>query len=62
MTEQINILEALRSSEVRDIFRRNHVQHVYLTGSFSRNEQTAASDIDLIYQKQENSSITLFNI
>jgi hypothetical protein len=31
-----NMLELLRTSEIQEIFRRNHVNRVYLAGSHAR--------------------------
>lgn len=47
---------------MRNIFERNHVCHISLTGSFARGDATETSDIDIIYSKAPGQSITLFNI
>lgn len=48
-----SILTLLKTAEIRDIFQRNHVQRVYLVGSFARGEETIDSDIDLVFKKPE---------
>jgi predicted nucleotidyltransferase len=57
-----SVLTHLRSQRVRDIFDRNHIERVYLVGSFARGEERDTSDIDLIFEKKPNTKFTLFNI
>ena len=47
---------------MRGVFERNHIAHVYITGSFARWEETPESDIDIIYEKKPGVVFTLFNI
>ncbi len=59
---QNDILTTLRTTEIREIFKRNNVQRVYLVGSFARGENTDKSDIDLIFEKPTGVVFSLFNI
>lgn len=59
---QPDIIHTLRSREIRAIFQRNHIQRAYLCGSFARGEETASSDIDIIFEKPQGVVFSLFNI
>lgn len=52
----------LKTPYVRNIFNKNNVAHIYLTGSFASWEETPESDIDIIYEKKSWVKFTLFNI
>jgi predicted nucleotidyltransferase len=53
-TEIINLLI---SSEIKDIFNKLWIEHLYLIWSYSRWENTENSDIDLMYTKSKNTRI-----
>jgi len=54
------MIEKLKS--LKSIFDRNHINKLHLVGSFSRNEQTKDSDVDLILSVEKWARFTLFNI
>lgn len=62
MGPQNSILDILRSEDIQAIFRKNHVNRAFLVGSFARGEETASSDVDIIFEKPENEVFTLFNL
>jgi len=51
---QKEIINLLISSEIKDIFNKLWVEHLYLIWSYSRWENTKNSDIDLMYTKNKN--------
>lgn len=54
------IIKKLKS--LKEIFDRNHIKHLHLTGSFARSEANKESDIDLIISVEKWARFTLFNI
>ena len=47
-----DIITQLQSNDIRSIFEELGIEHVYLVGSYARNEQTDVSDIDLLYTRK----------
>lgn len=60
--EKIEILEKLKSKKIKEIFTKNNIKHLYLTGSYARWENTKDSDIDVLYEVEKWKRFTLFNI
>jgi len=55
------MLNRLRRPDIKKLFNKNNVKHIYLVWSFSRWEETIDSDIDLIYEEWDRSIWWLFN-
>lgn len=47
-----DIITQLQADDIRSIFEELGIEHIYLVGSYARNEQTDISDIDLIYTRK----------
>jgi len=45
-----------------EYYNRYHISAIGLFGSYSRNEQTENSDIDIIYQLAENHKLSYFQL
>ncbi len=61
MTE--NVLDFLKSKEVKDTLSEYAIKHLYLFWSYSRWEQNSSSDLDLVIEYDRNIyKITLFDL
>ncbi len=52
-----DIIEMLKTKEIKKIFEKINIEHLYLVGSFARWENTEKSDLDLVYERWEKSRI-----
>ena len=58
-----NVLDFLKSDEVKDTLKKYAINHLYLFGSYSRWEENSSSDLDLIIEYDRNiHKITLFDL
>ncbi len=56
------ILEKLKSKNIKEIFTKNNIKHLYLIGSYARWDNSKDSDIDVLYELEKWKKFTLFNI
>ena len=58
-----NVLNFLKSEEVKNILKEYAINHLYLFGSYSRWDETPNSDLDLIIEYDRSiHKITLFDL
>lgn len=58
----MTLLERLRKKDVKNIFKNNEINHIYLIWSYSRWEENEESDIDIVYEDSKNESFSLFDL
>jgi len=56
------LLDRLRDKQLKDIFTQNNIKHLYLVWSYAKWNFSESSDIDLLYEENEDSNNTLFTI
>lgn len=49
-----DIIDLIKSPEIRELFNEIWIEHIYLVWSYSRWDFKNNSDIDLLYQKNKN--------
>jgi predicted nucleotidyltransferase len=45
-----SILSLLRKKSTIDYLKQHQISHIWLAGSFARNQHTDESDIDIVYE------------
>ncbi|MDP2090004.1 MAG: nucleotidyltransferase domain-containing protein [Candidatus Gracilibacteria bacterium] len=58
-----NVLDFLKSDEVKSTLNKYSINHLYLFGSYSRGQETKGSDLDLLIEYDRSKyKITLFDL
>lgn len=57
-----NIKDILSSNEVRNFLSSKNIEHIDISGSFSRWDQTKNSDIDIIFEIKKWKKFTMFDL
>ncbi len=52
-----DITQLLRQPEIQKIFDAMWLEHLYIVGSYARNEQSEESDLDLMYVRKRGKNI-----
>ncbi len=55
------IIKTLKKSTTKAKLKKMGIKHMWLVGSFSRNQQTLDSDVDLVYEKNDPKNFDLFD-
>jgi uncharacterized protein len=59
---QVDILNILRSEQIRILAREYGISHLSLFGSYARGTARPDSDIDLLYERAPGARLSLFRL
>ena len=58
----MSILERLRKKDIKNIFKEEKINHIYLIWSYSRWEENKNSDIDIVFEESKNKNFSLLDL
>lgn len=59
---KLEIINILREKKIFDLFQKNNISHLYLFWSYAHGQEKVESDIDLLFEVEEEKKFSLFNI
>lgn len=57
-----DIINSIKEKSTKEYLKKSWIKHISLFWSFARWEETANSDIDLLYENEKTSTFSLFDL